>query len=108
MGQQENITLNESKEAVKYYLSDDCATICFYRAESEFDFLKFSAESRISSIISPANLSIKNVYEFADAFDANYLYSSNDEVVDIFSSKMTLRSTPFPNLSRIVTEDTAN
>ena len=86
---------------IKDYLSNDCNTICFYRSETEFDFLKFSAESQISNIISPANLSTENVYEFVDTFDVNYLYSSNEEVVDIFNSKLRLHDTPYQNLYKV-------
>lgn len=79
----------------------DCQTICFYRAENEFDFLKFSAEAQISNIISPANLSTDNVYEFVQVFEVNYLYSSNEETVKIFESKYVLNPTEHRNLYKV-------
>lgn len=100
-GYHKNLVLTEYEKNIKDYLSNDCNTICFYRSETEFDFLKFSAESQISNIISPANLSTENVYEFVDTFDVNYLYSSNEEVVDVFNSKLRLHDTPYQNLYRV-------
>lgn len=103
-GYHTNLVLNDQEQKIKDYLLTDCNTICFYRSEDEFDFLKFSAESQISNIISPANLSIENVYEFVDTFEINYLYSSNDQVVDIFNTKLKLHSTPFDNLYKVEKE----
>lgn len=100
-GYHTNLVLNEQEQDIKEYLSADCNTICFYRSENEFDFLKFSAESQISNIISPSNLSTENVLQFVDTFEINYLYSSNKQVVDIFNSKLKLFSTPFDNLYKI-------
>lgn len=100
-GYHKDLVLTEQEQQIKEYLLNDCNTICFYRAENEFNFLKFSAESQISNIISPANISTQNVYEFVDTFEINYLYSSNEQVIDIFNSKLKLINTPFENLYKV-------
>ena len=100
-GYANDLTLNAEEKELQDYLTYDCQTICFYRAENEFDFLKFSAEAQISNIISPANLSTDNVYEFVQVFEVNYLYSSNEETVKIFESKYVLNPTEHKNLYKV-------
>lgn len=53
-------------------------------------------------MISPNNLSDENVEAFVNTFKINYLYSSNQEVVDCFSEKFTLEETEIEYLYRIL------
>ena len=56
----------------------------------------------ITNMISPSNLSDENVEAFVNTFKINYLYSSNEEVVDCFSEKLSLAETEIEYLYRIV------
>ena len=53
-------------------------------------------------MISPSNLSDENVEAFVNTFKINYLYSSNEEVVDCFSEKLSLAEMEIEYLYRIV------
>ena len=85
-----------------YLVEGECANLCIYRSEQSFDFLKFSALSGITNMISPSNLSDENVEAFVNTFKINYLYSSNEDVVDCFSEKLSLKETEIEYLYRIV------
>lgn len=97
------LELNSEEDALRSYLVEgECANLCIYRSEQSFDFLKFSALSGITNMISPSNLSDENVEAFVNTFKINYLYSSNEEVVDCFSEKLSLAETEIEYLYRIV------
>ena len=97
------LELNSEEDALRSYLVEgECANLCIYRSEQSFDFLKFSALSGITNMISPSNLSDENVEAFVNTFKINYLYSSNEDVVDCFSEKLSLKETEIEYLYRIV------
>lgn len=97
------LKLNSEEDALRSYLVEgECTNLCIYRSENSFDFLKFSALSGITNMISPNNLSDENVEAFVNTFKINYLYSSNQEVVDCFSEKFTLEETEIEYLYRIL------
>ena len=51
--------------------------------------------------MSPSNLSDDNVKEFVNAFNINYIYSSDKDMVKIFKDNLTVEDTKIENLYKI-------
>lgn len=97
--------LNDAEEEIRSILEEDCSCLCLYQSERTIHFLRFSALSEIPNIISPDNISEENVADFADTFEINYLYSSDENLVQIFQSAFAVTNAGVPHLYRIEKSD---
>lgn len=87
------LTMEDNLDVYNYIVNvNNNPRIIINREETTMDIPRFAALSNQVTTLSPSNLSLNNAEEFVGFFELNYLYSSDEEQVEIF--KETINVTP--------------
>ncbi|MEG2054090.1 MAG: hypothetical protein RR052_04030, partial [Oscillospiraceae bacterium] len=62
----------------------------------------FAATSGISTVVTPNNPDKKSIGAFVETFDANYLYTTNNDTIKLYKSQFSLEKTDDENLYKIL------
>ncbi len=93
--------LTENTDVYKYLKDVDNPRIIINRSESTMNIPKFMALSDMVTTLSPSNISISNIKDFVIFFNLNYLYSSDENQLDIFKNSISVIPTGIKHLYKL-------
>jgi uncharacterized membrane protein YwzB len=95
------LVISENLDVYNYLGEKDNPRIIINRAEQTLDLPKFAALSNQVTIMSPTNIDVNNAKDFVEFFELNYLYSSDENQVDIFKTTMNVTPTEIAHLYKL-------
>lgn len=100
-----SLVLSENLDVYAYLKNVNAPRMIINRNEDyelTMNIPKFSALCNEVTIMSPTNIDFNNVKDFVEFFNLNYLYSSDENQVDIFRGAMTVKPTEVEHLYKLV------